>query len=79
MELSDLLGLGWLERLSLRPVAQEVGMSDQGGTGADRVTKPCVCQLGVHVGLYKATGKVDDAGRREFRCRLCGRTEWRSA
>lgn len=79
MELSDLLGLGWLERPSLRPAAQEVGMRDQGSTGADRVTKPCVCQLGVHVGLYKATGKVDDGGRREFRCRLCGRTEWRSA
>lgn len=67
------------KRPALQPPEQEVEMADQGSIGADKVTKPCVCQLGVHVGLYKATGKIDDRGWREFRCRLCGRTEWRSA
>ena len=42
------------------------------------VTKPCVCQLGIHIGLYKATGNVNAEGKHEFMCRLCGRTEWRS-
>jgi hypothetical protein len=60
-------------------LVEEVGMADRGSTDGDKVTKPCVCQLGVHVGLYKATGKADDRGRQEFRCRLCGRTEWRPA
>jgi len=40
--------------------------------------KPCVCQLGMHVGLYRPTGKANAQGQREFRCRFCGRTEWRA-
>ena len=47
-----------------------------GGVQAE-VTKPCICQLGVHFGLYRPTGNVNAQGLREFKCRLCGRTEWR--
>ena len=56
-------------------MCEEDSMRAQGSSG--QVTKPCVCQLGIHVGLYKPTGKVDADGKREFICRLCGRTEWR--
>jgi len=36
---------GCKEDQALRPTVQEVGMADQGSTEADKVTKPCVCQL----------------------------------
>jgi hypothetical protein len=41
------------------------------------VTKPCVCQIGIHAGLYRPSGKVNAEGLEEYVCRLCGRTEWR--
>jgi hypothetical protein len=40
--------------------------------------KPCLCQIKPLRGpLYKATGKVNAQGQKEFQCRLCGTTEWR--
>ena len=52
-------------------------MAHQTGTEGTR-RKPCLCQIKPLVGaLYAATGKVNSEGQSEFRCRICGRAEWR--
>jgi hypothetical protein len=51
-------------------------MSDQPSHSTQQ--KPCLCQIKPLRGvLYAATGKTNAQGQAEFKCRICGATEWR--
>ncbi len=51
-------------------------MSEQPGHATKQ--KACLCQIKPLRGaLYAATGKVNPQGQSEFKCRICGVTEWR--
>ncbi len=51
-------------------------MSDQPTPAAQK--KACLCAIKPLRGpLYAATGKTSAQGQSEFKCRLCGATEWR--
>jgi len=45
-----------------------------------RKEKPCLCQFAPISGLFlRPTHQHDQQGREELRCRLCGRTGYRTA
>ena len=40
--------------------------------------KPCLCQVRpLRRAVMTRAGNVNAQGQREFKCRLCGATEWR--
>jgi len=52
-------------------------MAHQGVPDATR-QKPCLCQVRALARLtLRPTGGVNAQGQSQFKCRICGATEWR--
>lgn len=52
-------------------------MEKQGVPDATR-QKPCLCQVrALAPAVWKLTGGVNAKGQSQYKCRICGSTEWR--
>jgi hypothetical protein len=54
-------------------------MTEQQTVQDQKGNKPCVCNIGpLKKMVRKATGNQTEAGQVEYRCPMCGATEWRT-
>ena len=61
----------------MRPSTEVTEVANQPVPDVAR-TKPCLCQVRPLSGLiWLPTGAVNERGEAQFKCRVCGATEWR--